>query len=278
MRRAIAWVLAGLPIDARSRRAIDETLLDWDREATEAQTLSAATGAEVRGVLSIARVTSRSVLREAIDFGWCRELGRRFRIAFLSLLVPVLILTVMGLADVGLDALRLGVLLMLALGTWYLPPVLLLIIGWRPLKAEFPAAGAALVATLGAAVLAGWLVPTAGEWTNEVFHQRPPPTPWRESWTLLVVVGFSCLTGVAMMFAAALAKRSGLRSGWWIVGVPFFYMVAGGLCRFVVGIFFLNLRARDWLPFADGLALFVLAAGLLVATLRLRVRTELDAV
>ena len=128
MRRAIAWVLAGLPFDARSRRAIDETLLDWDREATEAQTLSAATGAEVRGVLSIARVTSRSVLREAIDFGWCRELGRRFRIAFLSLLVPVLILTVMGLADVGLVALRLGVLLMLALGTWYLPPVL----NWLP--------------------------------------------------------------------------------------------------------------------------------------------------
>jgi len=38
MRRIIAWCVAGLPFEPRSRRAIDETLADWAHEEQESPT------------------------------------------------------------------------------------------------------------------------------------------------------------------------------------------------------------------------------------------------
>ena len=281
MRRAISWFLAGMPFDALSRRAIDETLLDWDREVTEAKTLAEVTGAEIHGGVSILRVTSLSILRESIDLSWCRGLGRRFGIFVAVVVLPVLLLTAFGIADLGIYALAVGVTVSASLVTSYLPAALVLIVAWRPLKTDIPTVGAALVAAMVAAVLTGWLLPLSSEWVVEATDRllrslappnelplRPPlgPVPW-SPWA---VAGQACLAGASMTLAAVLANRTVLRSRWWVVGIPIGYMLAFAVSRMAIGVFFLELDAREWLSLADGIGMLALAAGLFWAALRLR--------
>ena len=56
MRRAVVAFVRGLPLDRRSRRVLDETLLDCEHEAVGATTVLMRFAVELRSLLSIARV------------------------------------------------------------------------------------------------------------------------------------------------------------------------------------------------------------------------------
>ena len=275
MRRAIGWLLAGLPFDTRSRRAIDETLLDWDGEATEARTLSEVTGAEIHGVVSILRVASLSVVREAIDFSWCRGLGRRFRrFAAVTAVVGVLA-TASAVSDLGTAALALGTLMASVLSLWFLPSALLLIIAWRPLTRTGPSLGASLVVGLMTLVAVWWVLPVVSDPLNEIIQARiralaeagvpgfagPPPRNPAVS-PGIDVAGIVCLVAGAMMFAGALARRSGLHSRWWLVGVPLMHSIGFGILGFAIGVVCLWIRAPHLLPMTRGFAMLTIATSL----------------
>lgn len=275
MRRAIAWLLGGLPFDARSRRAIDETLLDWEGEATEAKTLAEVTGAEIHGVASILRVTALSVLRESIDFSWCRGLGRRFlRFAAVTAVLGVLA-TAAAVSDLGTAALALGTLLASVISLWFLPSALLLIIAWRPLTRTGPAFGASVLVGLMMFVAVWWLLPVVSDPLNEIIQARiralaeagvpgfagPPPRNPAES-PAIDMAGIVCLVAGAVMFAGALARKSALHSRWWLVGVPLIHSIGLGILGFAIGVVCLWIRAPHLLPLTRGFAMLSIAAAL----------------
>ena len=189
MRRAISWFLAGLPFDARSRRAIDETLLDWDEEATalrQAQGRRArpleATVVELRGVASILRVTALSVLRESVDFRWFVSLGWRFAMLF-GFAFLMAFPSTLTYADSDRALLLLTLSLLPSAIASLLPLALLLILAWRPPAGRGPAVGGVMLVVVGTLALIGWIIPSslAPARTPLPRPLRPdrPPTPTR---------------------------------------------------------------------------------------------------
>jgi hypothetical protein len=66
----VSWLLEvtiGVMLDARSRRAVEETLLDWSHEANQTQGALAAALCHARGVLAIGRTMSAIVLHEVAE-------------------------------------------------------------------------------------------------------------------------------------------------------------------------------------------------------------------
>jgi hypothetical protein len=289
MRRAIAWLLAGLPFDARSRRAIDETLLDWEGEATEAQTFWEATGAELHGVASILRVTSLSVLRESLDLTWCRGLGRRFRIFGATAAVMGLLLTAMAVSSLGTAAIALGTLIASVLSLWFLPSALFLIVAWRPLARNTPPLGSAMFVGLVTMAAVGWLLPLISDPLNEIIKTRVmalaatdpafagPPPRGSAPWPGIDLAGIAGLVTAAIVFAGALVRRkSAIQSRWWLVGVPLMQSVGLALVGFGIGVLFFQLRASQFLPLTRGLAMLSVAAVLIALSFRWRRSPEPD--
>ena len=64
------------------------------------------------------------------------------------------------------------------------------------------------------------------------------------------------------MFAAAIARRSGVHSRWWMLGVPLIRSLGVALWGFAIGVVFLWLRAPQMLPYVRGLAMLTIAAAL----------------
>jgi hypothetical protein len=284
MRRILSWVLEGLPFDAQSRRAIDETLLDWEREATEARAFSEASVAELRGVAAIARVTSISALREAVDFSWCRGLGRRFGIA-LGVILLMTFLNDLAIANSASDRIRLSVMLLPATVAQVFTPAIVLILAWRPRQDRLPGFGASLAVALVTLGFVGWLVPwgldefrglafTLQSDTLEPAFAAGPrgrqltPTP-------LQVVGWVMLNGALVPFSNVLAGRWSLQSWLWLPAVPLLL-----LCGYIAveRAFELPLKWLGYLPARltlDGVALVVLAVLFLLGALILSRRLPL---
>ncbi len=267
MRRAIAWLLRGLPFDPRSRRAIDETLLDWEGEATEAHGFSEATGAEVHGVVAVLRVASWSLLRESIDFTWCRGLGPRFRWYAGTTAVVGALLTAMAVSELGAASVAFGTLLASVLSLWFLPSALLLVIAWRPLARTGPSLGASVLIGLMTFATVWWALPLISDPLNEVIRARVgPPTRNPAESPGMDIAGTMCLVAGAVMFSGALARKSGLHSRWWFVGVPLIQSIGLALWGFAIGVVFLRLQAPHLLPYVRGLAMLTIAAALVAAS------------
>ena len=287
MRRIISWLLAGLPFDARSRRAIDETLLDWEGEATEA--LRQAQGrrdwvertvTEVRGVASIARVTSMSVLRESIDFSWLRGLGRRFAVAALVVFVLTLLLGFQVAEVLGLRAFGIGLLLLPAAVLSAMPPVLLIVIGWRPAVSR-STLGAAVATAVVAFGLMQWVLPLFNEefrvligrelagLANEAGPQFSPSRPPGRQLPLpaLYSAGFACLTATAVVLAGAIARGRALQSWWWIPAVYAGYAAAFSASRLTIQQALKMFGVAESVFFTQALATYALAALLVLLTL-----------
>ncbi len=163
MRRLVAWFVDALPFDIRSRRAIDETLADWLLEERERPTGIARVTVDIRSAISVARVASFALLREAGDFEWTRGLAHRAR-------VVVGIATALGLIFTWW---AFGSLL----GSWWslagffmippallflLPPAIVLALSWRPVNsAPLPSVGAATVVALATLCISAVLIPVS---------------------------------------------------------------------------------------------------------------------
>jgi hypothetical protein len=278
VRRAIAWIVGGLPFDARSRRALDETLLDWEGEATESNSVAERTVTEIRGLLSIARVTSMSVLRESIDFSWLRGLGRRFAVAGAIVLALTVWFAVGTASEFGVGAVEIVPFFAAAVSLAILPIALVLIIAWRPRIRSVPSVGTALVLTVSLFALTQWAMPhwqwRASELTwpyvkadleakgvevNQSYlpKRRPPPFP-------LESIGSACLAGSGIILAAAFARRRTLQSRLWLVGLPVLYVAVVGSTKLAVGATFLYFRYQYGLGYADPLGSLLVTTTLLL--------------
>jgi hypothetical protein len=136
MKRFITRFLDGLPFDARSRRAIDETLEDWSYEQAEVHTGTGRLLAAVRGVLAVFRVASLSVLRELVDFGWCRGLARRSGAVAALLYAIGLVPLLTAVPALGLRTVVVAVMALPILFIVMIPAAAMLMFAWRPVGAD----------------------------------------------------------------------------------------------------------------------------------------------
>ena len=144
MRRAVESFMRGLPLDPRARRVVDETLLDWAREAADATTAPARLGVELRSLLSIARALAFATVRDIprVPIGWLSG-----RLGLFGVL-PVAIIVVLAPGLAPIQALRIAAMLL----TGWLPFAFFYAIAWRPASRSLPilavaAFGGALIAT-----------------------------------------------------------------------------------------------------------------------------------
>ncbi len=270
MKRVFAWVLGGLPFDARSRRAIDETLLDWEGEATEARTFAEATGAEIHGVASIVRVASLSMLRESIDFGWVRGLGRRFVVAGATVVLLAGVLSVVIAGSLEIDP-RAFLFITPILATMAVPATLFLAIAWRPSGLGVPSPGACWGAGLAAVLLTQLLTAVAGQlYYFLIFRDlgTDPPAAgipvWLQVRVLLGVFALGSFAGAVAVLAASLARRSGLQSRWWLVGIPVISLLVPWAARNAVRFAFGYSGFPELRVYSDVVVYPVLVGALLV--------------
>jgi hypothetical protein len=274
MRRIIAWFFGGIPFEARSRRAIDETLVDWAHEEREAPSRGRRAFATLRGLLAVARVVSISLVREAADLGWCCGLAHRFGV--IAGVVALLSVAQASLMLPGLDAAVFRISFMTIPMTLLavLPPALFLILAWRPAGRTGPTAGTACFLAVASLVLAGWLVPLARYGVNDVLrqslgspvpdveHALPPPSA-----VGFHVTSWAWLAAAVVTFAAKLARWSPLRSRWWLAAVPAIYAAFLPSLQFAIGTSFLVFRDAGAKPesTAQAFALWATAALVMAA-------------
>jgi len=272
MRRVIAWCVAGLPFGARSRRAIDETLNDWTHEVREAPTRGRRTLTGVQGMLSIARVVSISIVREAVDPGWCRELAPRWGLVA-AVVMLLALATAAPMADArGVGTLTVAVLNVPLLLLAVMPPAIFLMFAWRPVSRAVPTAGTACVLAVVGLALAGWLVPFSSDLLNDILRRSlgatigsdyPPPLSRSEA--LLAVTGWACLVAATATCAAMVARRAPLRTHWWLAAVPAIYLALIPLFTYTIGESFLVFRSGGdpAVGFRPGIASWTTAAVLM---------------
>jgi hypothetical protein len=278
MRRMIAWCVAGLPFEPRSRRAIDDTLADWAHEEQAAPTRGCRTRAGVQGILSIARVVSISVIRETIDPGWCRGLARRWGVVAAAVMLLALTSAAPMADALGPGTLTFAVLSVPLVLLAVLPPAIFLMFAWRPVSRAMPTAGTACVLAAVVLALAGWLVPLSSDVLNDVL--RPSlvldatigsdyPPPLSRSEALLAVTGWACLAGATAICAAMVARRSPIRNRWWLAGVPAIYVALIPVFTYTIGTSFLVFQSAGdpSVGFRPGIAAWTTSALLMTAAM-----------
>jgi hypothetical protein len=274
MRRVIAECIKGFPFDACSRRAIDETLADWAHEEHQAINRGRRALAALQGVLSVARVVSISLLRESVDFGWCRGLARRWGVvaASVGLLAVAQACFMPPSFSVEVFALVLPMVPMTLMAI--LPPALFLILAWRPVGRALPTAGAACFLAFALLLLAGWLVPLSSGVVNQLLFRSFDAIPGGEVQlpvpgdsispiaAVLHVMSWGFLGAATVTFAAKLARRSPLRSRWWLAGAPLIYAAFIPTLQLAIGTSFISFRTAENAIETPGqaLALWITAA------------------
>jgi hypothetical protein len=276
MRRVIEKAIQGLPLDPRSRSAVDQTLADWAHEASASLSPGRRVLTASQGLQSVARVVSLSLLRETFDFGWCCGLARRWAmVAAVVALLSVIQGIFMFQGDPAMSFLELP-LTLLAIA----PPALFLMFAWRPAARAVPSAGTAIFLALVMLGLAGWLVPATSNLANEILRQslrtlRDTPLPSgaiSPATAVLHVTSWSLLVGATVTFAVKLARHSPLQGRWWLAGVPALYAALVSTPQFLIGTSFLTFRSADN-PIEtprQALALWITAAMLLVLAVAYR--------
>jgi hypothetical protein len=273
VRRFVSWCVDGLPFDSRSRRAIDETLTDWALEERDARSRTRRALASVLGLLSIVRVVSFSLVREAADFGWRRGLARRCGMAVGLVAAMSLVTALPMLHGLGVKALALALLNMPLSLLAFLPPAIFLMFAWRPVGRAAPGAGAACFLAVATLLLAGWIVPASSDLTLGLLQSMgsllttdsaPRLSPAEAA---LAVTGWAVVAGASALCAAAVAARGPLRSRWWLAGVPAIYAALVPVFTMTIGSSFLVFRGPADPPegFAPGLAAWTTAALLVAA-------------
>jgi hypothetical protein len=269
MRRIIALCVAGLPFERGSRRAIDETLADWAHEEREVPTRGRRFRAAVQGVLSIACVVSISLVRETVDPAWSRGLARRWGLVTAIVMMMAMATSAPMAGALGGRTLTLAVLNVPLALLAVLPPAIFLMFAWRPVSRAVPTAGTACFLAVAVLALAGWLVPLSSDFLNDVLRgsldvtiDRDYPAPLSRSEALLAVTGWAALAGATAVCAAMVARRSPLRSRWWLAGVPAIYVALIPLFTYTIGTSFLVFQSAGdpSVGFRPGIAAWTTAA------------------
>jgi hypothetical protein len=251
MRRLVAWLFGGLPFDPRSRRAIDETLLDWAKEETEA-----GPGRRwlvgLSGLLAIGRAAVVAASREttSVPLWWLLKRSALFVVLPATVLSLPMVLPLLGTES----AWRIPGVLAITAPEW-LPTVaplgLLLCLMWRPRHVHVQPIGTAIVVGAAMLVFLGWILPHTNEFLVAVYARpladvlgplslryvdeatlidllRSTHHPVAVS-VLLRITGFAALAATSVVLAESLYRRIALRKLDWIAAVPLAYMVTSGI-------------------------------------------------
>jgi hypothetical protein len=283
MRRAVDAFVRGLPLDDRSRRVLDETLLDWELEAVGAPTPSSRFVVELRSLLAVARafvfVSVRDLPR--VPAWWL--LGR---LALFGV-VPVAILMSFSRDPWPIQTLRLGIKV---LAGW-LPLAFFYSIAWRPAARRPPILA---VAVCGSALIAAFVLYISPHvmWRfyelqfrqlNRPYPAAPPVLIWHW-WEVAEVCGPIALTPALIVFAEAFRNLSRWRRFVLSALAPFLYVVLSSIVWLVpelttgraptlvfprMVLFALGLGVPIRFPFADAAAQVLFAVVLLWLSTRL---------
>ena len=169
MRRTIGAILRALPFDDRSRRALDEAMLDWAFEAQATPAGARRWWIEARSLTAVLRAITYATLRESVARPEPSLLGR----ALIFVVVPSLALTFAQDGGAGLGS-RVGQAQWIELGALLWPATMLLVapiglflaMSRVPRARQVPAVGVSAVVLVAALVLGGWVVP----WANQRFR------------------------------------------------------------------------------------------------------------
>ncbi len=239
MRSLVTWLLDGLPFDPRSRRALDETLLDWaHEEAAESSALSRGF-VQVVGAVSISALIVWSAGREVPDvpLGWFAWRTVRFTIILSAPLCAVLMWPLRSgfglLHAVGILATFLP-----SVGLTVVAPALVLVMAWRPGDRRMPPAGVALMTAIALPLLTAGFLPLSLWAASEMYIRAMAASLGTElpglrehmSFELGALVslaggriavaigltGLGATAGASVWFGAASATRAHLRSMMWL--------------------------------------------------------------
>jgi hypothetical protein len=167
MRRVIATLLDRLPFDDRSRRAIDQTLLDWTHEASEALTPAGRCRVAAVGLSGVARTVAASVALEVahVPLAWLM-----WRVALVAA-APAALMALPWVLDLQSDAaaswsalLPPAVSLLPQAAVVILPAALFVAVAYPPLDRMVPAIGLSLMAVIGTLAIGAWVVPAANHY------------------------------------------------------------------------------------------------------------------
>ena len=173
MRSLASTMLSWIPFDARSRRAIDETLLDWTHEAAAAATPGARIAVNLRSTLALLRT---------LVFASAAETWRVPTLWFVSRLLILLILPASLLTWPAFDRLAASLkfpslaavdafaMLVLNTATAIAPLAFFYFPGWLPRRRSVPLLGLALAAACLTLLATGWIVPATNQRFREVVY------------------------------------------------------------------------------------------------------------
>ena len=172
--RWLVEVTIGAMLDARSRRAIEETLLDWSHEAQLARGLLSRVLCHARAILAIARTLASIVLHEVAELP---KSGVWIRVGLWLIVSFALYQTASSfqLPARATPAAKLVTSLML-FPSWIVlfgPVALFLGTMWQPRadQPRTPFLGLAVLAVIGAFVLAGWVAPIGNQEFREIVFE-----------------------------------------------------------------------------------------------------------
>lgn len=167
MRRAAQYVVSLLPLCARDRRAMDETLADWANEARLASTLPVYVLAQLRGIGAVALALAFVSIAEARQPSAFRTVGAAMTLAAVIGALRVIGPGKRAIPDVPVleSAVLVSLLSLNAAAVWMIP--LLAVLPVRQ-KRALPYFGVATVGLAIATAFAGWIVPVA----NQQYRER----------------------------------------------------------------------------------------------------------
>ncbi|HKV98608.1 MAG TPA: hypothetical protein VJN96_02230 [Vicinamibacterales bacterium] len=174
MRAIVEAFVRGLPLDARSRRALDEALLDWTHESTRAESVSERFVVHLRSTLSVGRALASVVVCDLslIPLAWLAR-----RVALFGLLPAVVVSLVESssarlLFDGGVFVwIDFVVMVAVTLLPGWLPAALFYVAAKRETDRPFPAIGIAAAGFVAIVGLVLWIAPFA-VWHRSVLLSR----------------------------------------------------------------------------------------------------------
>lgn len=169
MKRFVEFVLGALSLDDRGRRAVDETLLDWEHEAAVARSLLGRMVCDLRAAASMIRVLA---LISIADIARLPRSPVLLRIG-LWLVVPFVVMT--AWTDRSGFPLTYVTLVAMAFCSWVLlsMPVALFLSASPQTRLPQPFLGLAFASLVIMAITAGWLQPALNhEFREQVYESR----------------------------------------------------------------------------------------------------------
>jgi hypothetical protein len=292
MREAVEAFIRGLPLDARARRVLDQTLLDWAHEADAAPSGLARAWVHLRSFVSCARALVLVTAREVPHVPVLWFAGRLVLFGVLPAFVLVAFLPPRYSVFSVVDS-------VILLAGW-LPLALFYSVAWRPADRRLPVLALALCGAVLVVVFALYVVP-AVYWLHIrrqflTANLGPMPT-WSligapSSWALVTVTPPAAMTAALVVLADTVRLLSAWPRRLLLVLTPFLYVLLSsgvwlasefltnqwrGLQGLTWTLTLLELRVRGFAPLAlvnaAGDALLALAVVWTATRLNRRIMT-----